>query len=88
MKVYGAWAPVNAIWPESRHVFIVFFRPAAASGPYTRLYFFFVFFLLFFSLRSSLSSFSPYRELPPVPTRVGFVGSNSEFDAKYRFFES
>jgi len=39
MKVYGAWAPVNAIWPESRHVSIVFFRPEADSGPYTRLYF-------------------------------------------------
>lgn len=45
MKVYGAWAPVNAIWPESRHVSIVFFRPGADSGPYTRLYFFSFFML-------------------------------------------
>lgn len=43
MKVYGAWAPVNAIWPESRHVSIVFFRSEADSGPYTRLSFFFLF---------------------------------------------
>jgi len=41
MKVYGAWAPVNAIWPESRHVSIVFFRPGADSGPYASLFFFF-----------------------------------------------